>query len=865
MKTKLKILHLEDTPADAELVERELKKGNIQFEKLVVDNKTTFLKALNEFNPDIILADHTLPSFNSTEALRLIKEKENKIPFILVTATVSDEYAVEVMKAGADDYILKDRLHRLPQAILNAMEKNRAESSLQTIFDSTSEGFILTDTDGIVKEFNTKAAQTILLNTEKEIKIGSSIYNFIHPSRRENYKAVLLKVLKGEIIRYNFFFERKNGDIKWFSFSINPAYNKSDEIKGVCITSTDITEQKLAEKEITDYKYALNQSSIVAITDQKGILKYVNENFCIISKYSAQELIGQDHQIINSGYHPKSFIKNLWTTIANGRIWKGELKNKAKDGTIYWVDTTIVPFLDEKGKPYQYMAIRSDITERKKTEIQLHESETFNKEVLSSLGSHIAVIDKSGVLIAVNKAWKDFGNQNGLTTLESISAGSNYFEVCNRAIADGDNDASKALAGILSVLKEEKQYFDMEYPCDSPDEKRWFQLSAKKFGSEPQKVVISHQDITVRKLAENSLKQSQANLNALIENTDALIYSLDRQFRYITFNKRLSDSLQQDYNLKIKIGDHVNRLLDILNPIEANQWRIMYASVMKGETIKFEKESTITEHYNCSSFTINPIFESIAVIGLSCFIYDITQQKQEQQHKEKMSADLIQRNRDLEQFAFIISHNLRAPAANIIGFTEMLQDETLTIKEQKDSLQGLSASVAGLDTTIKDINTILQIKLDVHEKREIILFSELVNNIKINIGYLIDKNHIQIETDFSEVDEMYSFKAFLYSIFYNLISNSIKFRKANEPSLIKIKSKKEKEKIILSFTDNGLGIDLKTKGDKIFGLYKRFHSHVEGKGMGLYMVKAQVESIGGRIWITSEPNKGTEFRIEFDI
>jgi PAS domain S-box-containing protein len=178
-------------------------------------------------------------------------------------------------------------------------------------------------------------------------------------------------------------------------------------------------------RELDDFKRALDEHAIVAVTDARGVITYVNDKFCAISKYSRNELLGQDHRIINSGFHPKPFMTHLWETILAGQVWKGEIKNRAKDGSYYWVDTTIVPFLGVEGKPQQFIAIRADITQRKDAEDNLRQSQKL--ESLGVLAGGIAH-DFNNLLTAI------LGNANiGVMHLPPESPALHYLNQIEQA------------------------------------------------------------------------------------------------------------------------------------------------------------------------------------------------------------------------------------------------------------------------------------------------------------------------------------------------------------------------------------------------------------------------------------------------
>ena len=242
---------------------------------------------------------------------------------------------------------------------------------------------------------------------------------------------------------------------------------------------------------------------------------------------------------------------------------------------------------------------------------------------------------------------------------------------------------------------------------------------------------------------------------------------------------------------------------------------------------------------------------------------DVTVEKEREKEREQLIRELTQNNKDLKQFSYITSHNLRAPLSNLTGLLNLIDEIPIEDSELKEIINGFSKSTHLLNETINDLVKVIIIKDNPSVQKEKLFIKDVFENVFNQLSFLISSNKPILKIDL-EVETIFDInKSYLESIFLNLLTNAINYREPSRQLRITIATKVEDNNLFMTFKDNGIGIDLEKNNDKIFGLYQRFHNYPESKGLGLYLVKSQVESMGGTISVDSNVGKGTTFTIVF--
>jgi len=377
------------------------------------------VRLAREVHPDLVLMDTDLPGMSGSDAVKTLKSDPELSEIFVVgfTNPLSPEERSGGRDIGADGYMsLPASTQRSISQVDSFLRQKKTGDALRAseeLFSSSFEmapiGMALVAPNGRCLKVN-QALCELLGRSQAEL-LCLTFQEITHPQDWAVDRTNMKRLIAGEIRSYQVekrYFHR-DGHVIYTLLNVSFVRDAMGDPFHFIVHVQDISESKRTRdelleslREVCQFKMALDEHAIVAVTDPQGKITYANDRFCAVCNYSRSELLGKDHRIVNSGYHSKSFFRELWKTIIKGQVWHGEIRNRAKDGSIYWVDTTIVPFLDPQGAPREYMAIHTDITARKQIEEELRSNTAFLKAQLDATAEGITAVDEQGRITLQN-------------------------------------------------------------------------------------------------------------------------------------------------------------------------------------------------------------------------------------------------------------------------------------------------------------------------------------------------------------------------------------------------------------------------------------------------------------------------------
>tara|TARA_B100001971_G_scaffold215148_1_gene258357 strand:+ start:17401 stop:19695 length:2295 start_codon:yes stop_codon:yes gene_type:complete len=603
------------------------------------------------------------------------------------------------------------------------------------------------------------------------------------------------------------------------------------------------------------YREGLDYIAIVAKTDTQGKITYVNDKFCEISKYSREELIGKDHRILNSGFHSKDFITNLWQTIKAGKIWKGEIRNKAKDGSFYWVDTTIIPFRDEAGVIQEFVSFRYDITNKK-------ESEFLNNEI-----QKINQIGGWKLLLATNTPiWTEqtyLIHELEVGTPIDLESAINFY---------APHEREKVLKYVTNCIENGIPFTDDFEFITAKGNKKWVhskgiaEINAK---GEVLQVVGTFQDITEQKSIQKQLIDSNQYLDLALDGGGLGIWDWNLIDNSVAFDHRWAQILGYDIS-EIKMD--VTTWSGNVHPDDLESCYKDINDYMEGKTDHYENTHRMKHKsgeyiYTLGRGRFSDWDDEGKPIRFTGTIFDLTEkinnekelelQKAYAQHQAKLAS--------IGELAAGVGHEINNPLTIIKGYLAAMKKKLNTgdydLEEVNSYFDRVETAANRVSQIVKGLRTFSRIDkeeetefnvCDAIEESYQMVF-EIYNNegIEVEMQAAFDKEHnVFIQGNRGNFQQ----------ILMNLLSNAKDALKDNKVKKLKLQTDLNDQSFILRVIDNGSGIDNKTI-DKIFDPFFTTKAVSSGTGIGLSLVHQFTKELNGKIEVESEVGIGTEFKL----
>lgn len=727
----------------------------------------------------------------------------------------------------------------------------------RSLIEASLDPMIVINTEGIITDLN-EALVNVTHKSREQLKNTPFDRYFTDPEKaRKVYRDVLKH---GFVINYPL--TLIDGVLTDILFNGSVYKDENGNVLGAVVFARDITEKKKIEKTLEIERQRFHDLVFQA-PSCIGMLKGPHHEFRITNPLYLEltgktNIIGKTVEQVFPETIEQGFLEILDNVYRTGETFSANEMciqlNKNNNGKLaeIYVNFIYQAYKNETGETEGIFFFAVDVTEQVLLRKKIEESEKKYRQIAETAQEGIWLIDSKNKTIFVNKKFSEI-------------FGYSFEEMIGKANQDLMDENGKMI-GKERIDRSQKtisEEFEQIY-LSKTGKRIWAKVSVSCIldnNGDYNGALAMLSDITERKTAENNLKKSETKL----KEAQALAHISNWEIDLITNINFWSDEFYNIFELtQNEITPSLEVFMSLIHPDD-----YAFAKKCIKKTLETLEEGAFEARIKKKNGSIRQIFtkwkfefdQNNKPIRLFGTLQDVTDRKNTEAEHEKMVNEIIQRSKNLEQFTYIISHNLRAPIANILGLSTILRDD-ITETERKTIYEYLFSAVAQLDDIIKDLHKILQAKSEIINSKESVYFHELVNAIKVSLHNIIQKENVTIITDFTRIDKIVIVKSYIYSIFHNLISNSIKYRRAGIENIITITTKEDKDYIRILFKDNGLGINLKENGDNLFGLYKRFHPHIEGKGLGLFMVKTQIEVLGGKIGVKSEQNIGTEFTIE---